>query len=311
MTGTRNTPEPNVLAGVVPVLPTPFTPDGEIDLESFDRILDHLVNLGVPAVMVPGFASEFYKLDEAEKFLMGTRAIEGTAGTGTASILAVHAHATRHAVREAQCWVEAGADWVNVLPPQFMSPSPESLAEHCAAVLLAVPETPVILQYAPTSGAGITADAVRRLADEHDNLAAVKVEARPPYRFIAELREAAPPIPCFAGSGGLYMLESLRLGAIGVQPGSGFVEVYQAIQRAWDAGEHERAESVFARLLTYLVGWASSQEGMVAVEKRIAQRRGLIDHSTCRAPHHLPHPIEDQSVDRFLAEFADHLEGVS
>ncbi len=299
------------IAGVVPVLPTPFTPAGEIDVVSFDRILGHLVALGVPAVMVPGFASEFYKLDEAEKHFIGTRAIERTAGTGTASVLAVHGHATRHAIREAQGWVEAGADWVNLLPPQFMSPSSDSLAEHCAAVLRAIPGTPVILQYAPTSGAGITAEAIRRLTLEHDNLAAVKVEARPPYRFIAALREATPPVPCFAGSGGLYMLESLRLGAIGVQPGSGFVEVYQEIQRAWVAGDHERAESVFARLVTYLVGWAGSQESMVAIEKRIAHRRGLIDHPTCRSPHHLPHPVEDRSVDRFLGEFADHLEGVS
>ncbi|MEU2900875.1 dihydrodipicolinate synthase family protein [Streptomyces sp. NPDC001273] len=309
-TGTQSPHAPG-LTGVVPVLPTPFTPAGDIDTPSFDRILDHLIGLGVPGVMLPGFASEFYKLDEAEKVSQGRRAIARTSGTGTVSVLAVHGHATRHAIGEARRWIDLGADWINLLPPQYMSPQPDALADHCAAVLDAVSGTPVILQYAPTSGAGLSPDHIHRLTAEHRNLAAVKVEARPPYRFIDALQQAECPVPAFAGTGGLYLVESLRLGACGVQPGSGFVEIYQAILKAWTAGREQEADDLYARLLTYLVGWANSQESMVAIEKRIAHRRGLLDHPDCRAPHQTPHTVEDTAIERFLAEFHPYLRGTS
>ncbi len=298
------------ISGVLPVLPTPFAADGEIDLMSFDRVVDHLVGLGVPAVMVPGFASEFYKLDEAEKHLVGTRAIQRTEGSQTIVVCALHSHATRQAVQEARRWVDAGAAWVNLLPPHFMSPSLEALEAHCASVLEAVPETPVIVQLAPVAGGGITPEVIGSLARSHANLAAVKVEARPPHRLLATLRDTLPDLACFAGTGGLYLLDSLRLGAVGVQPGSGFVEVYQEIWRAFSAADHERAGEVFARLLMYLVGWANTQESMVALEKQIAHRRGLLDDPRCRLPHHRPHPVEVEAVDRFLLEFADLLPGV-
>lgn len=296
------------LAGVIPVLPTPFLPGGDIDRQSFARVIDHLISRGVRGVMFPGFASEFYKLDEAEKATLTADLIRQTADTGTLAVLAVQSHATRQAVTEARRLVDAGAGALNLLPPHYMSPSSEAILSHCAAVLDAVPETPVILQYAPTGTTPIPPAAIRKLAAEHSNLAAVKVESRPPYSFIAALAEEPCAVPSFAGSGGLYMLDSLRLGAIGVQPGSGFVELYQQIYSSWQSGETSRSEEVFLRLLRYLVGWANEQERMVAMEKLIMHRRGMIDNADCRTPHRSLSFVETESVDRFMTEFAEYFE---
>ena len=37
--------------GVVPPVITPMNPDGFLDLESLDRVVDHLIDGGMPAVM--------------------------------------------------------------------------------------------------------------------------------------------------------------------------------------------------------------------------------------------------------------------
>lgn len=300
---------PHQFRGVIPVLPTAFGPDGGLDHPSFSKVLDHVVDLQVPAVMFPGFASEYYKLDEAEKSLLGRHVIERTRGTDTRAILAVQGHATTLAIREAQTWVDMGVDGLNLLPPHYMSPDTDAVMEHCSTVLGAVPETPVLVQIAPGGPAPITPGMIRELASAHPNLAAVKIESRPPYGFISALTGDAESIACFAGSGGLFMVDSLDCGAVGVQPGSGFVEVYQLIHRAWSAGDLDHAGSLFGRLLRYLVGWATDQERMVAIEKLILQRRGLISDATCRAPHRALSPVEVASVDRFMDEFSDELAG--
>ncbi|WP_353827691.1 dihydrodipicolinate synthase family protein [Agromyces sp. SYSU T0242] len=292
------------LAGVAPVMMTPFDAAEEVDLASFDRVLEHLLARDVPAIMFPGFASEFAKLAPAEKTMLGIRLIEATRGTRTVPVLAVQAPATRVALDEARTWVDSGAQAVNLLPPRESGAPRSQVVAHCRALLAALPETAVVLQHAPTAPGGLTAGDVRELAAEHPNLVAVKVEARPPYRFIAELAEGDAPIPSLAGNGGLYLLESLRLGAVGVQPGSGFVEVYESIMSVWADGDEATAAGVFGRLVPYLLGWATTQDTMVAAEKRIAHRRGLISTPVCRRPGVVLSDTDAAAVDRFVEEFA-------
>ncbi|MEJ1154663.1 dihydrodipicolinate synthase family protein [Microbacterium marmarense] len=301
----------DAMTGIAPVMMTPFLDDGSIDLASFDRVVEYLVGLEVPAIMFPGFASEFYKLSDREKVALGTRLIGLLSGTQTVPILAVHAHATTVAVAEARAWVDAGATALNILPPHYMSPSRSALIEHCDKVLQAVSDTSVVLQYAPAGAAGLLADDVRQLAASHPNLVGVKVEARPPYGFIAELQSADAPVACMIGNGGLYMLDSLRAGAVGVQPGAGFVELYQAILAAWTAQRTDDAADVFGRLVPYLLGWAHTQESMVAVEKRIAHRRGLVASPACRSPHRGSGALDEVAIDRFLDEFNQIITEVS
>ncbi|QKW17783.1 dihydrodipicolinate synthase family protein [Kitasatospora sp. NA04385] len=302
-------PTAAALTGVVPVLPTPFTEDEEVDRRSFAALADHVMGLGVPAVMFPGFASEYYKLDDAERLLLSRDLVTAArAHPGVTVIASVTAHATSVAVRQARAYLDLGAGALNVLPPHFPAPSADHVREHLHTLLAAVAPAPVLLQYAPEDAATrLTPAVIGELAAEHPNLVAVKVEARPPGQFIADLRAAEPAVACLAGSGGLFLLEALRAGACGVQPGSSFVELYLAVWRAWSGGDERAAARRFAGLLPHLVGWATTQEPMVAVEKVIAWRRGLIATPVCRRPHRALSPVAAASVERFLAEFADEL----
>ena len=55
------------LSGVVPIIPTPFTADEQIDFGALDRAVEFAASSGLCAACLPAYASEFYKLSEAER----------------------------------------------------------------------------------------------------------------------------------------------------------------------------------------------------------------------------------------------------
>jgi 4-hydroxy-tetrahydrodipicolinate synthase len=297
------------LSGVSPVLEVPFTADGEIDVDSFTHLAHHVLGTGVRSVLFPAFASEFYKLTDDERATLSAELHRvATHHPGVTVIASVPDHATRVAVARATRAVEAGAGAVNVLPPYLAGPPPAAVLAHCEAVLAAVAPTPVIVQYAPAqTGSSLDAAAFARLRAAHPNLAAVKVESNPPGRLIAALAALDDPIPAFVGYAGLQMIDAHRRGAVGVQPGCSFVELYLAIWDALEAGDDERAAELHGRLLPWVSYWMQGVELIVAAEKEISVRRGLISSAHCRAPAWRLDAVELRAIDLFCATFSDEL----
>lgn len=297
------------LGGVSPVLEVPFGPDDELDVDSFVAMADHVLATGVGSVLFPAFASEFYKLTDAERDTLSDELYALAAARGGVTVIAsVPDHATRVAVARAVAAVEAGAGAVNVLPPFLAGPPAAAVLEHCARILTAVAPTPVVVQYAPAqTGSAFDAAAFARLRAEHPNLAAVKVESSPPGALIAALAALDDPIPAFVGYAGLQMIDAHRRGVVGVQPGCSFVELYLRVWDALQRGDEAAALGLHNRMLPWLSYWMQNVELIVAAEKQISARRGLIRTARCRAPAWRLDPVELRAIDAFLAEFADEL----
>ena len=51
------------LAGMMPVIPTPFAEDESIDERSLEAVVDWVARTGLGGLCLPAYASEFYKLD--------------------------------------------------------------------------------------------------------------------------------------------------------------------------------------------------------------------------------------------------------
>ena len=66
----------NDLFGVVPIVPTPFREDEEIDEDALRRLIDFAIAGGIKAVCLPAYASEFYKLSDDEKLRVVKIAVE-------------------------------------------------------------------------------------------------------------------------------------------------------------------------------------------------------------------------------------------
>lgn len=299
--------------GVSPVLQVPFHSDGSLDETGFDTVVTRVLGTGVRSVMFPGFASEYHKLTEDERALLLEILLGHTRGRDdVCAIVAVHDHGTIPAVRRALAAAEAGADAINLLPPHFLGPSREAVTTHLATVLDAVAPLPVVLQYAPAqTGTALDATTIGRLAADHPNLRMVKVESQPPHRLVEALATGTPSLPAMIGYAGVQLPAALEAGAVGVQPGCTFTEIYQEIWDLHHAGRPGEARDLHARLLPYISTWMQHVELIVAVEKLISVRRGWQASEHCRAPGWTLDRVERSLVDRFLVEFADRLPGVT
>lgn len=303
----------DLVRGVAPVLEVPFTDDGEVDSAGFRRVVRHVLATGVSSVMFPGFASEYHKLSEDERrALCGILLEETRDRVDVAAIVAVQDHATILAARRAREMADAGADLINLLPPHFLSPPPREIRRHIEAVLDAVPDTPVVLQYAPAeTGTSLDAPTIAAIARDHPNLRLVKVESSPPGALIAELAGGNPALPALEGYAGVQLPDAIRRGAVGTQPGCSFTEIYVEIWRRFASGDETGGYDLHRRLLPYISYWMLDTELIIAAEKLVSARRGLFASAYCRAPRHDLDAEEVAMVDRFLAEFADLLTEVA
>src|SRR5438552_10790001 len=90
------------IRGVCPVLAVPFTAHGDIDLTGFEAMTRHVLGTGVTALMLFGFASEFYKLQDDERAQLRRTLLRETSGRPEiAAIVSITDHATEVAVRNA------------------------------------------------------------------------------------------------------------------------------------------------------------------------------------------------------------------
>lgn len=293
------------LEGVCPVLETPFTLDEKIDIESFKKLIHSLHGAGVRSVMFPGFASEFFKLDVSEKDELISVLLDAKATLeGLAVILSVAQHATTKAIEEVANLVEQGADAINLVPSYFSDPHPSHRRRHIEAVVEAAGDTPVILQYAPhQTGISMSVGDFADLAQKYENFRQVKVESTPPGALISQLADADPPISSIIGYAGVQMIDAMGRGAVAVQPGSSFVEIYLDIWNLWSSGEVEKARDLHTRLLPYISYWMQSVELIVQAEKAISLGRGLISTSVCRMPGRPLDDGEKDMIEHFLVEF--------
>ncbi|MFB6724658.1 dihydrodipicolinate synthase family protein [Kribbella sp. NPDC056345] len=298
-----------LVRGVSPVLEVPFTADGEVDYAGFERVVAYVLSTGVTSVMFPGFASEFHKLSEDERRqLTGILLSHTRDRNDVAAVVAVQDHATRLAALRAMDSVAAGADLINLLPPHFLSPSRNALADHVRTVLTAIDPIPMVLQYAPSeTGTSLDADLLRSIAQDHPNLRLVKVESSPPGPLIAELAAGTPSLAALEGYAGVQLPDAIRRGAVGTQPGCSLTEVYVEIWRRFATGDEAGGGDLHRRLLPYISYWMLDTERIIAAEKLISVRRGLFASPYCREPAHHLDPEEIRLIDRALAEFADLL----
>ena len=136
------------IAGVCPIIATPFTQSGEVDLAGFRRLVRALAAGGCQGLTLFGIAGEYYKLDDNEKQQMAEALLEEAANFGSATIVSVTDHATEVAIQSAKRFAALGADCLMLLPPLFSQTRGGATDRHIRAVAAAVPDTPIMVQYA-------------------------------------------------------------------------------------------------------------------------------------------------------------------
>src|SRR5262245_940968 len=227
------------LAGILPIVYTPFDADGAVDLEDLERLVDYLIEAGAHGLAAVGGASECHKLALDERQALAAATARFAAGR-VPVVVGTSAVNTPDAVTLSRHAESIGARAVFLTPPLYGPASPEALRHHYGAVARAV-SIPVMVQDAQVS---VSPPQIVRLAEEFPNVCYAKEEAPlDSGHRVSELKRLRPELNVL--SGGSYLLDDLARGAQGAIPGSvGVADLARAYDR-WVAGDHAAARAAF------------------------------------------------------------------
>lgn len=275
----------STIQGLVPILATPFQPDGQLDLPSLRRLVEFQLESGVDGVAVFGMASEAFALTREDRQAVLATVSDVVDGhiPIVAGINATSTHTAVELIRD----VQEEAACLMVLPPFMVKPTSTQLSEFYGEVARAAADsdTEVMVQDAPgATGVSMTPQLIGDLATL-DNVTSVKVESPPTAPKVTAVRAALrePAFAILGGHNAQFVLDEYSRGAIGTMPACEFVDVLGPVLTAWQTGQTEEAWAGFARLMPLIV--FGLQQGIAwAVHKEVLVARGIIEHATVRSP---------------------------
>src|SRR3954452_18303132 len=270
------------LRGTWNIVPTPFLPDGALDLGSIAGLVRFVRETGVDGMTILGVLGEAARRGDSER----SAVMDGVLAAGASSIpvcVGVSHASTDRAVAFAREAEAAGAHSVMLAPPPLARASYAALRRHYLAVASAV-SIPVVVQDHPaSSGVQMSSEFLLALAAEAPACRVIKLEEEPTPPKAGRLVAGSPEVIVLGGLGGAMLLEELRRGSHGTMTGFGFPEVLVAVVRRWFAGDRDGAAQVFDRYAT-LIRFENQALLNLPIRKLVYQRRGAIGHATVRAP---------------------------
>jgi len=151
------------IAGVLPVLHTPFHSNDTIDHESLLREIDWAFDVGVAGVC-SAMVSEILRLTGSERNELNRHIVEMTASRGVV-IASVGAESTRQAVEFARSAESSGCHAIMAIPPISTALPEQSLWEYFSGLATSI-ELPLIVQDASSYvGTSISTSFYVRLLD--------------------------------------------------------------------------------------------------------------------------------------------------
>lgn len=271
------------LSGVYPIANTPFHPDGAVDFDSQQRLVDHLLEQGAHGLGLFGNASEGYTLSSAERIELMRRIARRV--NGRVPLVASSGHTgTDAAVELSKEMQDLGADCLMVLPPYFLKTDGDGLMHYFAAISKAV-SIPIMVQDAPLmTQVAMPPALLARMGLEIEHVEYVKVEAPPtPPKIASLIAQAAGSLTIFGGLNCQFFIEDWQRGGRGQMPGSDRTRDLVDIWNHLENGRRDDAWAIFARILPLLR--FELQPGLgVSAQKHNLVAAGIIASAQVRHP---------------------------
>lgn len=292
--------------GVVPAIAATFRENGEFDYDSYVNLLRTLARGGVHGVSLFAIAGEYYKLNEEEEKKLVQITVEECRNECIASVISITKHSSEVAVKWAKYVEDAGADCLMLLPPYFLKPGAASIIEHVKMINDAV-SIPIMFQYAPEqTGVSISPEVLVKMTKELKNVRILKIENKPPGKYITKLKQEDPDIQIFVGNAGFQMIENFDRGARGVMPGCSMFDIYLKIYDLYLQGKREEAITIHTDLVAMLNHIRQDVEMIICFEKKILKRRGIIETDYCRMPCFVPDKYHVDLFDEYYELIEKH-----
>lgn len=291
--------------GIFPVVPTTFTEQGALDLESQKRCVDFMIDAGSDGLCILANFSEQFVLSDEERELLTRTVLEHVAGRVPVIVTTTH-YSTRICAERSRRAQDMGAAMLMVMPPYhgatFRVPEPQ-IFEFYAGLSDAV-GIPIMIQDAPASGTVLSASFLARMAREIEQLAYFKIEtpgAASKLRELIRLGGDAVEGP-WDGEEAITLMPDLDAGATGSMTGGGYPDGIRPIIEAHRAGDRDKAFALYQQWLP-LINYENRQAGLLAC-KALMKEGGVI---ACEAPRH-PLPTMHPDTRAGLIETAKRLD---
>jgi 2-keto-3-deoxy-L-arabinonate dehydratase len=275
--------EPRRLEGVYPILATPFTDDGKLDMPGQARLVNFLIEQGAGGLGLFGNASEGYALTHNERRHLLKAIVAENAGR--VPLVVSSGHTGTEAAVELSLEAEAmGADALMVLPPYFLKTDSDGLMFYFDAISRAV-QIPIMVQDAPLmTQVAMPPSLLARMAREIENVRYAKVEAPPTAPKITEVvRQAQGQLTIFGGLNGQFLIEEIDRGARGTMPGSDMTRSYVRIWNALQNGDRATAWAAFTQALPLMRFELQPGMGVSAMKHNLVAE-GVIRSAAVRHP---------------------------
>jgi len=278
------------LRGILPVAPTPFDDNGQLDIEGMKRVLDCLIDQGVDAICILANYSEQFVLSDEERATLMRVSLEHVAGRKPVIVTISH-FSTEIVVERAKAAEALGAEMVMMMPPYHgvgLVPAPDMIFEHFQRVSDAI-SIPIMVQDAPLSGVNLPVPLLTRMAKELEHVSYFKIET--PFaadKLAALIAEGGDSIVGpFDGEEAVTLLADLDAGATGTMTSGMFADYIRPIVMSYLSGDKEAALDQWTRCLP-LINHENRQCGLRAC-KTVYKEGGVIKSD------HVRHPLKPMS----------------
>lgn len=291
----------SILTGILPVLPTPFTNEGDVDLGAMPALVRFALEAGVGGVVFPGFASEVEHLAAKEREDLLKQVVEAV-DRKVPIVAGASAETPDQVIAHGEFANGLGISWLMIQPPKSIGNELEAVAALFVPIFAALPEIRVILQNAPTPrGSDLSADTILEIARRFPQIAYVKEETLPAGPAITKILAHKPDtvMGVIGGGGARYILDEYERGACAAMPALEIAGEHVAMDAAWHKGDRAKARELYVRTLPLLTLQAVYR---MRLTKHAMTRRGVLENAVVRAP---TAPLDDYAIadiDSNLAE---------
>jgi dihydrodipicolinate synthase/N-acetylneuraminate lyase len=244
---------PKPLAGYCPIIPTPYTEDNQVDLDSLRRLTHYLIDNGAQGMSPNGGDSEARHLTEGERNLALDAMLETNAGR-IVVLAGCSATTTEESARLCQHAQRSGADGVFVMPAQHWAGTlntqdvtNESMLTHYQTIAEGL-DIPIMVHATANMDVPFLDALIERIA----TVRYIKEETNHGPKLRKYIHELGERVTVFGP--GLHYPAELEWGAMGVMPSCCAAHSHARVFDLWQAGQHEQARTVWNRMLP-LVFW--------------------------------------------------------
>ena len=277
--------------GVFPVAPTPFTDNGDVDLDGQRRVIDCMIDQGVDGICILANYSEQFVLTDAERDTLTELCLTHVAGRRPVIVTCSH-FSTRIAAERARKAAALGASMLMLMPPYHgasLRADETRMIEHFARVAEASP-LPIMVQDAPLSGVPLSVPFLARLAREVPQVAYLKIEvagAAAKLRSLIAAGGEAIEGP-FDGEEAITLMADLDAGATGTMSSALLPDLIAPVLVHHREGRRREAAAAYAAILP-LINYENRQCGLRAA-KTVMMEGGVIKSDAVRHPLEPLHP---------------------